>query len=428
MNVHQSLIQQDMTDCTKGQSLLSLQQAQEIFLNDVQPIAGTVSIHLNQAMSRITAADITTDISLPRFDNSAMDGFGICLEDLSKAFPKTFQLTGHAAAGHSVTSNCTPGSAIRILTGARVPPDIAAIIPQEQVTLASDTILISSVPRRGANIRRRGEDILAGSIILPEGTMIDARHIAMLAAVGLTQIQVVRPLRIGLISTGDELADSGQDLNQNGIVDVNRPMLRSLMVSPMFEVTDFGICPDDPELLSQALEDAARSVDLVISSGGISGSETDCLQRAVLKSGGEYQRLRVAIRPGKPIAKGCIGAMTIIGLPGNPISALINFLLFARPALFAKLGIELPHLISTKARCTEDLPRRFNRSEFIPVQVGKTNEEGEPLIYKLGSGSSSSLSPLVVADGFALVQSGTGFIAAGERLDFYPFKSAFSVS
>ncbi|MBY0381462.1 MAG: molybdopterin molybdotransferase MoeA [Xanthobacteraceae bacterium] len=289
MNLHRGFLQHDVSDCTQGKSLLSLRQAREIFLKDVQPITGTVSLGLNEAVSRITGADIVTDVSLPRFDNSAMDGFGICDQDLSGVFPKTLQLTGRALAGHSATASCTPGSAIRILTGARVPSDIAAVIPQEQVTVVGDTILISSAPRYGANIRRQGEDTQAGSVVLPKRTIIDARHIAMLVATGFPQIQALRPLRVGVISTGDELSDDSRDLSSNGIVDVNRPMLRALLASPMFDVTDFGICRDDSDSLSRILNNAARRIDLIISSGGISGSETDCLESAVQKAGGTYE-------------------------------------------------------------------------------------------------------------------------------------------
>ena len=428
MTLHQSFVQHDITDCTKGQSLLSLQHARAVFLKDAQPISETVSIGLNEALFRITAADVVSDVSLPRFDNSAMDGFGICLDDLSTSFPKTLQLAGRALAGHSATGSCTSGSALRVLTGSRVPTDVAAIIPQEQVTIIGDTILISSAPRCGANIRRQGEDTLAGSVVVPKGIIVDARHIAMLAAVGVTQIHALRPIRIGLISTGDELSDDSRDLSPNGIVDVNRPMLRSLLASPMFDVTDLGICRDDPSLLSQILKSAAERTDLIISSGGISGSETDFLESAVLNAGGTYERLRVAIRPGKPIAKGRIGAMEIVGLPGNPVSALINFLIFARPILFKKLGTAGAALSAVKARCAVALPRHFNRSEFIPAQIGSINEFGEPIVRKLGSGSSASLSPWITADGFALVDAGVGSIEAGERLDFYPFRNAFSIS
>ncbi|MBN9603730.1 MAG: molybdopterin molybdotransferase MoeA [Afipia felis] len=427
MNLHRSIFQQDISDCTKGQSLLPLRRAREICLSGIEPIRDTVSVRLSDAASRIAGADIMTDASLPRFDNSAMDGFGICSDDLSTPFPKTLQVAGRALAGHSATASCTPGSALRILTGAHVPSDVAAVIPQEQVTIADDTILISSAPNRGANIRRRGEDILAGSLVLPKGTLIDARHIAMLAAIGARRIQVLRPLRVGVISTGDELLDDNRELGPAGIIDVNRPMLRALMASPMLDVSDLGICRDDPKCLSRILRDAAQRIDLLLSSGGISGSETDCLHHAVVQADGTYERLRVAMRPGKPIARGRIGAMDIIGLPGNPISALLNYFLFGRPALLAKLDAEPPRFVSLKARCPEGLPRRFNRSEFLPVRIDGTTKYGEPIVSKLGNGSSSSLSPFIAADGFILVEAGTGMVDPGELLEFYPFKNAFAI-
>lgn len=416
-----------MDDCLVDQPLLDPVDAREIILHDASEIHGDETAPLGSLLGRIAAADITSAVSLPRFDNSAVDGFGLHADDLRRHAPLSLRIIGRAAAGHSVSAKLEPGNTFRILTGARIPDGVAAVILEERTTQSVADVTLHFLPEMGANIRGHGEDVSSGTIIVPRGTVLDARHLAILAASGNARVPVKRRLRIGVLSTGDELVEPAVETPPTAIIDTNRPMLLALLGSSAVDVVDLGIIVDDRETIARALSDAASHLDLLITSGGVAGSDADHLEPAILTAGGNCKTLKLALRPGKPIAKGHIGKMQVLALPGNPVAALVNFLLFGRPLIRSLLGSIGGNAVAISARTAEIFDHKVGRTEFLPVRVEYYNAEGQPVIGKLGRGGSARLMPLVMSDGFAEVGSDVGDVPPGASVRFHPFATAFSL-
>jgi molybdopterin molybdotransferase len=283
------------------------------------------------------------------------------------------------------------------------------------------------LPPAGANIRRRGEDVAAGTIVVAKGTVIDARHIAIVAASGNARIPVKRKLRIGVLSNGDELVEAGSGIAPSAIVDTNGPMLRSLLGSPALSISDLGIVPDDRDAVARAMLNAASHLDLLLTSGGVAGSDADHIARAIIDAGGTCETLKLALRPGKPIGKGSIGNMQVLALPGNPVAALVNFLLFGRPMVQTLLGAVNERALAPSARTSEIFEHKIGRTEFVPVRIDHHDTDGQPVISKLGRGGSARLLPLVMSDGFAEIGPDVGDVECGARVKFHPFSTAFAL-
>jgi molybdopterin molybdotransferase len=390
-----------MDDCIVGVPLLDPSTAREIILHDVAEVRGNETCPLGSLLGRVASADITSAVSLPRFDNSAVDGFGLHADDLRERAPLSLSITGRVAAGHAMPVKLEPGKTFRILTGARIPDGVAAVILEERTTRSAADVTLHFIPELGANIRGRGEDVSAGTIVVPRGTVLDARHLAILAASGHARIQVKRRLRVGVLSAGDELVESAVETAHSEIIDTNRPMLLSLLGSSALDVVDLGIIADDRDAVAGVLSDAALHLDLLITSGGVSGSDADHLESAILTAGGRSRTLKLALRPGKPIGKGVVSTMQVLALPGNPVAALVNFLLFGRPLIRKLLCASAASRMISMARASETFSHKTGRTEFVPASIGTHDDQGIPVIRKLGRGGSARLLPLVNADGFA---------------------------
>lgn len=407
--------------CYSASSLLTPGAVLKIVLDGVEPIEEKETLPLSQAQGRITSGDILSDVALPRFDNSAVDGFGLHADDLAASFPLSLELGAPVHAGQGDLDTLCPGRAVRILTGARIPPGVAAVIMEERARRKGSTLALDAAPECGANIRRAGEDVATGATVIRQGVLLRAHHIAMLAAIGKSEIEVRQRLRVGIISTGDEIVNVTTRVRQNQIVDSNRPMLVSLLNSPAIDVADLGIVNDCCETLSASIIEAATHLDLLISTGGVSGSEADYLKPAMLVAGGTCDDLKTALRPGKPIAYGALGNMRVLSLPGNPVAALVNFLLFARPLIRKLSGIAAAETDHRPARASETFFHKAGRTEFVPVSISGYDDIGLPLLRKLGRGGSARLMPLMQADGFAELETSAANIEAGGDLRFYPF-------
>jgi molybdopterin molybdotransferase len=414
-------------DCLAAGRFLSPQTALATILADVAGIAGTELVPLLSSFGRVTAKDLHSDISLPRFDNAAVDGFGLHADDLDRSAPLTLQFDGAITAGKASGQVLQPGKAVRILTGALIPTGVSAVIMEERASRADSVVTLYDLPDPGANIRRRGEDVATDTVVVAEGTVVDARHAAILAACGRSKIPVRRALRVGVLSTGDELVDPETAPNSAQLIDTNRPMLLSLLSGPSIDVVDLGIIPDDRATLASALVDAATRLDLLVTSGGVAGSDADHLVPAVLAAGGRCQAMKMALRPGKPIARGAIGSMQIVGLPGNPVAALVNFLLFVRPLIHKLVGA--PRFVQPImiARTAETFFHKPGRTEFVPVAISSQDCEGVPLLSKLSRGGSARLLPLVHASGLAEIPPGVGDLPKDSSVRFHPFTTSFAL-
>jgi molybdopterin molybdotransferase len=416
-----------MDDCLLDVRLLDPSAARKIILHDVAEIRGDETCPLGSLLGRVVSADITSAVSLPRFDNSAVDGFGLHADDLRERAPLSLSITGRAAAGQAMPAKLEPGQTIRILTGARIPDGVAAVILEERTTRSAANVTLHFIPELGANIRGRGEDVSSGTIVVTRGTVLDARHLAILAASGHAQIPVKRRLRVGVLSTGDELVEPSVETGPNAIIDTNRPMLLALLGTSGLDVVDLGIIADDREAIARALFEAASHLDLVITSGGVAGSDADHLEPAVLAAGGRCTSLKLALRPGKPIARATIGDMHVVGLPGNPVAALVNFLLFVRPLMQRLLGTVETERAGIVARTGETFFHKPGRTEFLPACIASRDTHGSPILRKLGRGGSARLLPLVHADGLAELGPDAGNLDEGSAVRFHPFSTSFAI-
>ncbi|MBH0236745.1 molybdopterin molybdotransferase MoeA [Methylobrevis albus] len=388
-------------------------------------VGGTENVPLARAAGRVTAAPIRSRIPLPRFDQSAMDGYGLHADDVAAGRAGPFPVIGAVRAGGAAAPRLGPGTAVRLLTGAAIPGGVAAVVMEERVAASGGAISLRARLALGDNIRRRGEDVVEGSEIVPAGTRLDARHLGVLAASGCAAVEVVRKVRVGILSTGDELADPGEALALHAVHDSNRPMLIALLAGGSGTVDDLGRVTDDLGRMAGFLAEVHADYDLIVTSGGVSGSDADHSVRAIDVAGGTSRRVALAVKPGKPFAFGAIGACRVVSLPGNPVAAMVGTLLFARPLLDRLSGLDARQPEGLAAIAASDVFHRPGRTEFVPAALVGRSAQGLPLVEKLGKGGSARLAPLVAADGLAVIPADIGDIPAGGPLVFHPFTTDF---
>ncbi|MDO9710802.1 molybdopterin molybdotransferase MoeA [Paracraurococcus lichenis] len=412
--------------CDEEPGLLPVAEARARLLHGALPVAGEEVLAPTAALGRLLAAAPRSARSLPPFDQSAMDGYALHAADLAAG--ATDLAAGAAplvlrriAAGDPPGPAIGPGEAVRVLTGAPVPPGAAAVVMEEHVALREGRVEPRRPPRPGTNIRRRGEDLAEGDLLLAPGTRLDARHLALLAAADIDQVAVRRRVRVALLSNGNELGAA--------IRDSNRPMLAALLARPEIALTDLGVLPDDPAALAAALAEAARGHDLILASGGISGSDADHLPGALRAAGGEVEVLKLAQKPGKPLAHGRLGAARCLFLPGNPLAALVGFLTLGRPLLARLAGAaEGAGPAPVAALAARGFARKPGREEFLPARVIGQDASGLPLVEPAGLFGSARLVPLAAADGLLWVPADIAQVRPGDALRFHPFAAGFGLA
>jgi len=354
-----------------------------------QPV---ISVDLLAALGRVLAEDVVSAIAVPRDDNSAMDGYALRAVDSEQSLPVSQRIP----AG-TVGTTLEPGTVARIFTGAPVPPGADAVVMQENCEETQGLLTINGEVRAGQNIRPRGQDIVPGSVVLRAGRRLRPQDLGLLASIGASQVQVFRPLKVAILSTGDELidpADAGEskELQAGELFNSNRYTLAGLLASLNMEVVDGGIIADDPAATAQALRDAANRADCVVSSGGVSVGEEDHVKTQVEKLG-VLELWKLAIKPGKPLAFGSIGDTPFFGLPGNPTSVFVTFCLVARPYLLKLQGLDEPAPVKFKAIAGFSTGKPGGRQEYRRVMVHNTEVGIEARDYtNQSSGVLSSVS------------------------------------
>jgi molybdopterin molybdotransferase len=407
--------------------LFGIEAALQIAIAVTAPVSGNEMIAVDACAGRVTARPVLSGIPLPPFDQSAVDGYGIHVEDIASGRTGPFRLMGKVAAGSRHAPTLALGEAVRLLTGAAIPQSVGAVVMEEKTTACERSVTIGRPAEPGLNIRRAGEDVGERTEILEAGTLIDARHIAILTASGTRDVSVRRRVRVAVLSTGDELIRSDTVRLEGQIHDSNGPMLQALFASPALELRMLGCCPDHPARLTREIAGASRLFDLLLCSGGVSGSDADHVAASVLAAGGTCKKISLALKPGKPLAIGRVGGMAILALPGNPVAALVGALLFARPMLRALTGQSTHVQATIMARAVSTFPHRLGRTEFVPVRVVDHDSSGTPLLEKLGRGGSARLRPLVIADGLGCIPGDMDDLPAGAPLRYYPFRTGFSL-
>jgi molybdopterin molybdotransferase len=381
------------------------------------PVADIETVDLLAANGRVLAGDIDATLNLPPFDASAMDGYAVKAESFTGQGPWRLKVTGRIAAGDTPAQSFD--GSVRILTGAPVPQGFDTVVMQEKCRTDGDAILVDQMPRAGQNVRIAGEDVRRGEPLLETGVLLKAQHLALLAGQGMEGLAVRRKVRVGLISTGTELREPGAPLHPGQIFNSNRVMLRaSLDACRWAEVLDFGIVPDTREAIAAILAEAAVQCDAIITTGGVSAGEEDHVTWAVGSGGGVLDVMKVAMRPGKPVKVGKLGAALFLGLPGNPNATLVTFRMIALPALRRLAGLSVTAPTWTQAVTDFTYEKRPDRTEFVPVRLSAPGPDGLPRLAMLGRGSSASLRAISQADGIALLPPGVDQVEPGIRVAF----------
>ena len=384
----------------------------------LHPVVAMEDCDLSGALGRVLAADVIAKRSNPPQANTAVDGYGFAHGSIGDGDPVLPLVDGRAAAGQAYETPVPPGHAIRILTGAALPPGVDTVVLQEDVTMADSQIAFRAGIKPRANTRMAGEDVTAGDIALTGGRVVTPADLALLAAVGVGQVSVYRPLRVAVISTGDELVEAGGTALPGQIFDANRPMLTALVKKFGYEVVDLGRVPDNRTTLKSALDAAAQKADVILTSGGASSGDEDHVS-ALLNEAGAMAEWRIALKPGRPLALGLWQGTPVFGLPGNPVAALVCTLIFARPAmgLLAGSGWCAPQGFVVPAGFTKS--KKPGRREFLRARL----RDGKAEVFK--SEGSGRISGLSWADGLVELGDDAAQIADGDPVTYIPYSSFF---
>jgi molybdopterin molybdotransferase len=398
-----------------NKGLLSVDEALAQLLAGAVRVADVEDLPTLEASGRVLARAQRSTMDVPPMDNSAMDGYAVRAADL-KAVTK-LKLGQKIMAG-AVGRPLEPGTAARIFTGAPIPPGADAVVMQEDTEAGSDFVFLKKIPKPGDWVRYVGSDIRKGAEILPAGKRLLPQDTGLAASVGIKTLPVYRRVRMGLFFTGDELVMPGEPLAPGRIYNSNRFTLRGLAQAFDCELNDYGIVPDSLEATREVLRRAAQQCDLIVTSGGVSVGEADYVKPAV-EAEGRLLMWRIAMKPGRPLAFGKIGAASFIGLPGNPVSSFVTFLIFVRPFLLRTQGRSHVEPKTIAARADFDWREPDARREFLRV---KWNPQGGLDLYH--TQDSAVLTSTAWADGLLDNPAGRA-IRKGEQVSFLPYAELF---
>ncbi|MDD7425448.1 MAG: molybdopterin molybdotransferase MoeA [[Actinobacillus] rossii] len=398
--------------------MLTLDQAREKMLNVLPYPTRIENLSINDAANRICAENVVSPINVPSFDNSAMDGYAVRLADLAQSL--TLSVAGKSFAGNPFIGDWKSQSAVRIMTGAMIPEGTDAVVMQEDVTVNEDgSVTFSVMPKLNQNIRRIGEDVKQGDIVLTQGSILNSVSLPLLASLGITSVNVFPRLKVAVLSTGDELVPVGKPLAQGQIYDTNRFAVKLMLEKLHCDVIDFGILPDNPEQFEKAFIDAQSQADLVITSGGVSVGEAD-FTKTVLEKVGSVNFWKLAIKPGKPFAFGKLENAWFCGLPGNPVSALVTFYQLVQPVIAKLSGTEYQGAVQLPALAATNIKKSAGRLDF---QRGfyQINAQGQITVQPVGFQGSHLFSAFVKANCFIVLEQERGNVNAGETVTIEPF-------
>jgi molybdopterin molybdotransferase len=391
-------------------------KAREFIARFLAPVTAVERLNIRAALGRVLAEDVISPLDVPAHDNSAMDGYAVRHADLKADGEVTLKIAGSSFAGAPFRGAPGVGECVRIMTGGVVPAGADTIVMQEHVKAEKDRVTIGAGHKQGQNLRRAGEDLKAGQVALKRGSPLRPAEIGLIASLGIGEVSVYRKLRVAFFSTGDELRSIGSVLGEGQIYDSNRYTLHGMLQRLGCDVTDMGVVRDDPKLLEKAFADAAATADVVITSGGVSVGEADFV-KDLLEKLGEVVFWKIAMKPGRPLAYGRIGAAHFFGLPGNPVSVMVTFYQFVRDALLRLAGCDpVPPLPTFKVPCTSNLKKAPGRTEF---QRGILTRDaaGSWSVRVTGEQGSGILRSMTEANCFIILPDSQGNVAAGTMVE-----------
>ncbi len=400
-----------------GVDWIPVDDALSMLRSRLSPVTGPVEVSTSEALGRILAADMRAERANPPGANSAVDGYGLAHAALGDGRQTLGLVEGRAAAGAPYQGDVPFGKAVRILTGALLPAGVDTVVMQEDVTVQQNQILLEGRVRAGANARKAGEDVTAGDLVLAKGTRLGPQQLALLTAVGCARAAVHERLRVGILSTGDEIVEPGDAIKTSQTYDANRPMLLGLAKAWGHEAVDLGRVPDKRAALRSRLDDAARDVDVIIASGGASAGDEDHVS-ALLQEAGALSLWRVAIKPGRPISLGAWENVPFFGLPGNPVAAFVCALIFARPALNVLAGANWQEPQGFLVPAAFEKRKRPGRREYLRARL---NDKGQAEVFP--SEGSGRISGLSWATGLVELADEGRDIRVGDPVRFLPYGS-----
>jgi len=396
--------------------LLPVAEARKLIIDDLCAV-DIETAKLGDALNRVMRAPAIAQVSHPPADVSAMDGYAVRTGDIPVA-PATLTVIGESAAGHPWRSTVGAGQAVRIFTGAYVPQGADAIVIQEDTQSDGSAVTITEAPTHGRHIRPAGQDFRTGDEVLAAPRRLTSRDIGLLAAMNLPHVSVSRRPRIGVLSTGDEIVLPGEPVGEGQIVSANGPGLCAFITAHGGEAIHLGVVKDDPEALIRAAQHT-QQLDMLITSGGVSVGDHDVVKGALTKAGFKATFHKIAMRPGKPLLYGRLNGVPILGLPGNPVSAMVCGVLFLGPALDKLLGLEGAAPITMCARLGEDMKANDSRADHIRVCLGR-DSDGMPLAVPVGRQDSAMIANLARADALLVRAPFAPAAKAGEMVEIIP--------
>jgi len=395
-------------------TILAYEEALVAILDRVSPI-GAERIPLDAAAGRFLAGEIPAPCDFPPFDNSAMDGYAVRSADCRGE--AVLAVAGYQAAGGPEAGGVPPGGAVRIMTGSPIPPGCDAVVPFEEAEERDGTVRIPGPVRPRRHIRFRGEDVRAGERVLPAGTLLRPPEISLLASFGRAVVPVYRKPRVAVLSTGDELVELGEDRGAGKIVNSNSHALAAAIREAGGEPILLGIARDERDDLRERLS-SGLAADALVTSAGVSAGDRDLVRDVLAELGVESVFWKARVKPGGPVAFGVAGGRPVFSLPGNPVSSLVTFEVFVRPALRKMAGSRLPVKTPVKAVLAEPVAKKPGKTHFHRVVLGQ-GEDGY-VARTAGDQNTGILRTLVQADGIAVLPAGRTAFSAGEKVDVLP--------
>jgi molybdopterin molybdotransferase len=408
-----------LSSCDKQPGLLEVEEALAQIDAAISKVQGHERVNLQSALDRVLAQDISAPFDVPPHRNSAMDGYALRAADLSEGGEIKLKIIGKSFAGAPFPNIVNEGECVRIMTGAVVPKGADTVVMQEHVTADETLATIPSAVKPGGNIRHPGEDMKAGTTVLKAGHLLTAADIGLIASLGIGEVTVVRRPRVAIFSTGDELKGIGQTLSEGDIYDSNRYTLKALLSRYSVEIIDLGVIPDDHTKIRSVLSQAANIADLVVTSGGVSVGEADFVKKT-LDELGQVGFWRIAMKPGKPLAFGNLGKAFFLGLPGNPVSVMATFILFARPALMKLQGRAISPPLSFRAELDCNIRKSPGRRDY-QRGILRQDDLGKLHVSTTGTQGSHVLSSMSKANCFIVIPRESGDAASGTKVEVIPF-------
>lgn len=399
---------------------LNVNEAIKRMTESVKKSQGTETVSIRDALNRVLAKEVISTINVPPYANSAMDGYAFNSVDLPRSGENTVTMIGKSFAGIPFKGEVKTGECIRIMTGAPMASGADSVIMQEQVQADGDSITIQSGHCKDENVRHIGEDIKDGDTVLNVGQHLTPAELGVLASLGVAEVTVYKKIRVAFFSTGDELRNVDEALEEGQIYDSNRYTLFGMLTNLGVELIDMGIIPDDRDAIEKAFIQASEQADAIMTSGGVSVGEADFVKETLDKLG-KVDFWKIAMKPGKPLAFGFVNDAVFFGLPGNPVSVMATFYQFALPTLKTMMGLNVTKATVVKVACKTDLRKTPGRTDF-QRGVLQANEHGELFVESIGMQASHVLSGMSKANCFIILPQDWGNVDAGTLVDVQPFR------